>query len=62
MKWTKSGRWYEIYMANNWYGIWHGNDGTYFLYFGTADSQQEVRTLEEAKAIVEAMYVLQELG
>lgn len=62
MKWTRSGRWYGIYGSNKWYGIWHDNDDTYFLYFGTLGSQQTARTLDEAKAIVEAMYALQEAG
>lgn len=62
MKWIKSGRWYGLVGQTKWYGVWHGGGDAYFLYFGTFNSQQEVRTLEEAKAIVEAMYALQEAG
>lgn len=60
MKWIKSGRWYGLVGQTKWYDVWHCGDGddAYFLYFGTLDSQQQVRTLEEAKAIVEAMYAL----
>lgn len=60
MKWVQSTRWWSYYDENNvmtWYYV-RQDEARAVAFLGSPMKKQECATLEEAKALVEAMYAL----